>query len=502
MARRVPRSEWQRPKVRRALDEEWNKLLSAPWRDGKGKGTWDQRDSEVREASKVREEAIKREKVHFARIAELCYEKHSELDENDPARKMKGRAVLLGDNVKDEGFDWAQFQDAGSAPPSMEAVRTCLALGLVTGYNNSTNDAESAYTQVFLKGTKTYVHLPRDRWPKHWVGKYTNPVVPLILALYGHPDAGTHWEEYCVHRCGFEHLSSDGWSSVFWDKKRKAMLVVYVDDFLLAAPLVHEGSIWSDLRKVIRLGEPEKPDRFLGCYLRRFAAQAGDLKSVLCTTPQLYPRQKAGEKANEVKAMPLDSLKGYDPQRSVNGYIFDMEEYMSKNVERYIRETGFGPRKMKKASTPFVDESQDPQGYAGIGEGDASDSEQSESEAEHELLGINSPKPAEAKKAGADPEQSESVPKPKPKKAAKGAKAKESQKAKTPQPMNRQAAGIIMQTMYGARLARWEMSRCVGNLATYLTKWGKREDKKALAHDGIPSRIWFRQAGWVRWRPS
>ena len=57
---------------------------------------------------------------------------------------------------------------------------------------------------------------------------------------------------------------------------------------------------------------------------------------------------------------------------------------------------------------------------------------------------------------GAGPEQSGSVPKPKLKKAPKGAKAKESQKAKTPQPMNRQAAGIIMQTMYGARPARWE----------------------------------------------
>ena len=66
-----------------------------------------------------------------------------------------------------------------------------------------------------------------------------------------------------------------------------------------------------------------------------------------------------------------------------------------------------------------MDESQDPQGYAGIGEGDASDSEQSQSEAKLELLGINNPKAAEVRKAGAGPEQSGSAPKPTPKEAAK-----------------------------------------------------------------------------------
>ena len=50
----------------------------------KGKGAWDQRDCAVREASEVRAEAIaKGEKVHFARIAEQCYEKNSELAWDD-----------------------------------------------------------------------------------------------------------------------------------------------------------------------------------------------------------------------------------------------------------------------------------------------------------------------------------------------------------------------------------------------------------------------------------
>ena len=40
------------------------------------------------------------------------------------------------------------------------------------------------------------------------------------------------------------------------------------------------------------------------------------------------------------------------------------------------------------------------------------------------------------------------------------------------------AAGLITQAMYGSRLARWGLLRCVGWLSTYLTKWTRAEDKK------------------------
>ena len=95
------------------------------------------------------------------------------------------------------------------------------------------SDAESAYTQAFLKGTKTFVTLPRNRWPKSWEGM-TNPVCPLVLAQYGHPDAGTYWEDACVEavtKCGWVHLADKGWDSVFWHPKEKALLIVCVDDF-------------------------------------------------------------------------------------------------------------------------------------------------------------------------------------------------------------------------------------------------------------------------------
>ena len=64
-----------------------------------------------------------------------------------------------------------------------------------------------------------------------------DPVWPLILALYGHPDSGGHWELHCatlLASMGFKELSP--WRSCFWHEELRLFLVVYVDDFKLAGP--------------------------------------------------------------------------------------------------------------------------------------------------------------------------------------------------------------------------------------------------------------------------
>ena len=76
--------------------------------------------------------------------------------------------MFLGDSVKDQNFDYAQFEDLGSAPPTMEASRSLDAVSLQPGYVQQQSDAFSAYTQSFLgggrgKGVPTYVALPRHR---------------------------------------------------------------------------------------------------------------------------------------------------------------------------------------------------------------------------------------------------------------------------------------------------------------------------------------------------
>ena len=79
----------------------------------------------------------------------------------------------------------------------MEAGKAADAYGLFPGHDVQCADGESAYTQALLGGKPTYIRLPPDRWPESWKNKFRDPVCPLRLALYGHPDAGGFWEQHC-----------------------------------------------------------------------------------------------------------------------------------------------------------------------------------------------------------------------------------------------------------------------------------------------------------------
>ena len=57
------------------------------------------------------------------------------------------------------------------------------------------SDGRQAYTQALHKGIKTWVRLPKYRWQKGWASKFSDPVVQLVLALYGHPDSVGLWEK-------------------------------------------------------------------------------------------------------------------------------------------------------------------------------------------------------------------------------------------------------------------------------------------------------------------
>ena len=98
---------------------------------------------------------------------------------------------------------------------------------------NGTDEADGlqAYTQVPLKNkeVRTWVTLPKEYWPPHF-HNIDNPVVPLNYALYGHPDAGTYWEQKShskVLSVGFERVPGD-WDSLFYHPVHKLMLTIYV----------------------------------------------------------------------------------------------------------------------------------------------------------------------------------------------------------------------------------------------------------------------------------
>ena len=128
-------------------------------------------------------------------------------------------------------------------------------------------DAEQAYIQARIRGTPTWVRLPRHRWPKRWHSmKLVDPVCLLKLALYGHPQSGGFWEEKAegdLHLEGFEDVPE--WKSCFWHPELKVFLVLYVDDFKLSGPSKNMKAAWTKIRRRIKTGEPHCVENFLGC---------------------------------------------------------------------------------------------------------------------------------------------------------------------------------------------------------------------------------------------
>ena len=229
VARPVTKRERQEnADARASLAKEWGRLRKIT--------TWD--ESIVREWEQVALEARRSGKiVHVGRIFDICVEKGSELPKGDPARKFKGRVVFQGNNVRDQNWEVAMFQDLSSCPATMEAGKACDFYGSLAGHVIQQSDAEQAYTQSRLGGDPTWVRLPKEQWPESWKGM-RDPVCPLRLALYGHPDSGGYWEQHCeahlVDKVGFVPIEE--WRSCFWHPKWKMFLVVYVDDFKLAGP--------------------------------------------------------------------------------------------------------------------------------------------------------------------------------------------------------------------------------------------------------------------------
>ena len=105
----------------------------------------------------------------------------------------------------------------------MAASRIMDAIELSPGRAGGQSDAPQAYCQAEfgfgMDVRPTYVEIPHDLRPKSW-SKYKDPVVPLKLALYGHPLSGTMWERYytdkLVNRCGF--LKVPGWECLFYHR--------------------------------------------------------------------------------------------------------------------------------------------------------------------------------------------------------------------------------------------------------------------------------------------
>ena len=178
----------------------------------------------------MREARARNEQVHLGYLFGICVEKNSEM--SPELRKYKYRVVFQGNRVVDQNYEAAIFQDLGSTPATIEASRVADAFGAQDGWATEVADAEQAYVQADMKGTSTWVCLPPNQ-RRGKAANMTQPVYNLKKALYGHPDAGTFWEEKCdqhVRKVGFEPVGEE-WPSCYVHKRMNLFLVIYVDDF-------------------------------------------------------------------------------------------------------------------------------------------------------------------------------------------------------------------------------------------------------------------------------
>ena len=150
----------------------------------------------------------------------------------------------------------------------MKAGKSVDAYGSQPGHVTQQNDGVQAYIQALMEGIETWVELPVDRWPKHWVGKYRRPVVLLRIARYGHPDSVGLWEMNCekmLIAVGFIMPDPEGWPSVFFHPQLKLLLVVYVDGFKMSGPKESLSKGWELVGSRIDMDVATDIGRYLGC---------------------------------------------------------------------------------------------------------------------------------------------------------------------------------------------------------------------------------------------
>jgi hypothetical protein len=434
VARPVPVKEQNTVACKQAIDKEWSRLEAIK--------CWDL--SNVREWQDAKREANqKAEKVHQCRLHCIVVEKNAELAPDDPNRKFKARVVLLGDQVKDQNHDIALFQEINSCPATLDASRLADVLGLSPGMAIQQADAMQAYVQAEFKGTPTWVRIPKDRWPPEWAGM-RDPVCPLRLSLYGHPDSGGYWEQHCeeqLQQVGFERYAN--WRSCFWHEELQSLLIVYVDDFKLVGPAENLPKAWAMIRSKIETTEPTDLALYLGCN-HEFHQGPSPLTGQTTTL-----------------------------------LVYNMEQFLRECINKYKSLVGL--QELVPIPTPFVDETAVP-----IKPPVDKVPPLRSAELKVGKKNRNRKKPGlkEGLPMGSAPVDLDSPP------------TKSDQE--TPGRLRQDAACVLMKLLYAARTARFDLLRAIGALSQMISCWTLDCDKRLHALlCYVQQTLSYRQIAWV-----
>ena len=154
VARPVTRAEYiKNPKAMEAYWKEWSNLEAKQvWR-------WETLTEWDTVAQQVQDDDTE---IHFGYLFGIMVEKGAEFEEGDPRRYFKYRVVFQGNNVKDQNWQVALFNEMASTPATLEASRISDIYSCFPGHTVEGRDVEQAYLQADLEGPPVYILLPKE----------------------------------------------------------------------------------------------------------------------------------------------------------------------------------------------------------------------------------------------------------------------------------------------------------------------------------------------------
>ena len=247
----LDRKDWSKHEGwRKAIDKELQGILE--------NGTWDYKEVVARD-----ELLSRKEPMHIGRLMTILSVKHWETPE---LRKLKARIVFRGDDIRDQDNNLAVLQEAKVNPTGLAGINANLAYGCFPNRSTTQSDVVRAYIQSVLNTlVPTWVELPAELVPDEF-RNVKRPCVRLYKSLYGHPEAGYHWDQRfkkVMAEMGATHCA-DTFQSTYYFKDSGLLLTLYVDDMVLSGPTVAHDPFWQQVRKFIEIEEPAPVSRVLG----------------------------------------------------------------------------------------------------------------------------------------------------------------------------------------------------------------------------------------------
>ena len=198
-------------------------------------------------------------------------------EEIEGEQEARVRAVFNAPGATETDGAKATFERLYMLPASLLELRMVLLVGKMMGFDIEQFDISAAYLHAVLKD-ETYVKMD-ERIYESWCRITGTTFIAggrrawrrLERALYGHPHAGFAWDDLIcsiLTEMGFER-EKDYSCAIFMKRRTNGLpsiiVIVYVDDGVVAASKATMRKFFAELRKRAKVKLEQKLGKMLGC---------------------------------------------------------------------------------------------------------------------------------------------------------------------------------------------------------------------------------------------